>query len=260
MQFDFGKNWTNFSKKALDDRRIQQARTDFNQLLSGLNLAGQRFVDIGFGQGLSLLLAKEAGAQVVGCDINKNCLEALRQTSRFFPGMQIDDIPLVIGSILETGTVDRLKTLGEHERYDVVHSWGVLHHTGHMSRAIAHAARLVKPSGKFIIAIYNRHWSSPLWLIIKRLYCNSPDWVQRIMIGLFFPIICIAKFLITGKNPIRQERGMDFFMTSSIGLAAIPMNMRPKKKYVPSSPNSVSTANDRLLQPCRQVAINSFST
>jgi len=211
MQFDFGKNWTNFARKALDTTAVAQAREHFAQLLAGVPLQNRSFVDIGFGQGLSLLLAKEAGAAVVGCDINRNCLAALEATAGIFPGAKIADVPLVIGSVLNASTVSQLSSLQSSGQYDVVHSWGVLHHTGHMTMAIKNAASLVKPKGYFIIAIYNRHWSSPVWLLIKWLYCHAPAYIQKLLVAIFFPIIWAAKFFVTFDNPMKQERGMNFF-------------------------------------------------
>lgn len=211
MQFDFGKNWTNFARKALDSASVRQAKEHFQQLIAGVAIKDQSFVDIGFGQGLSLLIAKGLGARVVGCDINKNCLAALTATAGAFPDSKPTDIPIVIGSILEAPTLKKLAALGDDGQYDIVHSWGVLHHTGDMVTAIRHAASLVKPGGTFILAIYNRHWSSRAWLLIKWLYCMSPIFFQKVMIALFFPIIWLAKLLVTGRNPLRQERGMNFF-------------------------------------------------
>ena len=41
-------------------------------------------------------------------------------------------------------------------QFDVVYSWGVLHHTAAMWKAIDHAAGLVKPGGLFAIALYQK--------------------------------------------------------------------------------------------------------
>lgn len=81
MQFDFGKNWLDFSKNALTAERVAQAQTDFEKLFQGIDLMGKTFLDIGFGQGLSLLIAKQKGAIVIGCDVNPKCQEALQQTA-----------------------------------------------------------------------------------------------------------------------------------------------------------------------------------
>jgi 2-polyprenyl-6-hydroxyphenyl methylase/3-demethylubiquinone-9 3-methyltransferase len=70
MQFDFGKNWLDFSKNALTSEQVEQAQQDFTKLFHNIELKGKFFVDIGFGQGLSLLIAKQKGATAVGCEIN----------------------------------------------------------------------------------------------------------------------------------------------------------------------------------------------
>jgi 2-polyprenyl-3-methyl-5-hydroxy-6-metoxy-1,4-benzoquinol methylase len=209
--FDFGENWSEFSQHALTAERTSQARGHFGQLIGDLPLAGKSFLDIGFGQGLGLLTATACGARAVGCDINPKCAQVLERNRSHFP-----DLPalpsVVVGSILDEKVLEDLRRhAGRADGYDLVHSWGVLHHTGDMDRAIQNAASLVAPGGHFILAIYNRHWSSLPWRVIKRCYVTSPRWVQRVLIRIFFPIIYVAKWLVTGRNPRQQERGMDFY-------------------------------------------------
>ena len=136
----------------------------------------------------------------------------LRQNTSYFKDPRIPDIPIVIGSILDKAVVDKLMSVSpECDGYDIVHSWGVLHHTGDMKNAILNAVSLVKNGGYLVIAIYNRHWTSLVWRGIKFLYCKSPPYIQTLMIKIFCRIIWIAKFIVTGKNPKKQSRGMDFF-------------------------------------------------
>ncbi len=207
-QFDFGENWIGFAANALTDARVEAARKDFAKLLDGVPLRGRAFLDIGFGQGLTVLLAQEAGAVVTGADINPKCVKAYEHTKRkLAPGSA--DPRLVLGSVLDDVFVE--SELRAHGGYDVVHSWGVLHHTGDMARAIANSASLVKPGGHYVIAIYNRHWSSKPWWLIKRIYMMLPRFLQPLCCWFFAPIIWLAKFLVTGKNPLLQERGMDFY-------------------------------------------------
>ena len=212
MQFDFGKNWSEFSKHALSAERVEQARRDFQVLMQDIPLAGKTFLDIGFGQGLSLLSAASMGASVIGCDINPKCAEVVKGNKHYYPELNDVSIPVVIGSILNESTVSELRRkAGNDKAFDVVHSWGVLHHTGDMRKALSNAATLVKPGGYFVVALYNRHWSSPAWLAIKWTYCKSPNWLQRLTVYAIYPVIWLAKLLVTGKNPKQKERGMDFF-------------------------------------------------
>ena len=198
----------------LTRERIAQARADFDRLTEGIPLTGRTFLDIGFGQGLSLLIAQEHGAAVVGCDLNEKCAEVLTVTRRRFctSGTELPEPPVVTGSILDAATVDTLKGYGSPEgTFDIVHSWGVLHHTGAMQQAIANAASLVNDGGYLITALYNRHWSSPVWKLIKRWYCLLPVFARTALVWLLYPVILIAKAIVTRKNPFVMDRGMDFF-------------------------------------------------
>jgi 2-polyprenyl-6-hydroxyphenyl methylase/3-demethylubiquinone-9 3-methyltransferase len=212
-QFDFGQNWADFSASAASAERAAQARTQFEALLGDVDIRGKTFLDIGFGQGFSLLSARALGARAVGCDINPKCHEVIERNRRFFPELASGSIPLQVGSILDPVIVTALRSRPEAapDGYDVVHSWGVLHHTGDMRTALANAASLVRPGGRLIIAIYNRHWSSLPWLAIKATYVHSPRLLQRMMIGALYPVIWLAKLAVTRRNPRKMERGMDFY-------------------------------------------------
>jgi 2-polyprenyl-3-methyl-5-hydroxy-6-metoxy-1,4-benzoquinol methylase len=208
-QFDFGDNWQEFSVKALTPERVALARNEFLELVSPLDLHGRTFLDIGFGQGLSLLAAAAQGAKVIGCDINPKCAAVLEQNLVHF--RELAALPVtVVGSILDPNVTKLLKEAGPPRGYDVVHSWGVLHHTGNMKLALEHSASLVSSDGFLIIAIYNRHWTSPVWNAIKWAYMASPRWLRPIWVKAFTPIIFAAKWIVTRKSPSRQQRGMAF--------------------------------------------------
>src|SRR5215471_2809528 len=212
-QFDFGQNWTDFSAMAATPERAAQARMHFSALMDGVALDGRSFLDIGFGQGFSLLSALCMGAVVVGCDVNPKCHEVIERNRPLFPAVADRPIALHVGSILDHSTLDTLRSLGapDGSGYDVVHSWGVLHHTGDMQRALANAAALVRPGGHLIVALYNRHWTSRPWRWIKSLYVHCPSWIQRFIVLALYPVIWVAKLAVTGKNPMAKERGMDFY-------------------------------------------------
>ena len=205
MRFKFGQNWQSYSKNALSPEKVEQAKLHFRQLLDQVELKDKTFLDIGFGQGLSLSCAASEGAKVKGVDVDQDNLNAIETTTQV---VGLNEVPEVeIGSILDAGWVSKELKNGP---YDIVHSWGVLHHTGDMNLAFKHACSLVKEGGHFVCAIYNRHWSSLPWKWIKYVYCASPAWIKDLMIALFYPIIYLAKWLVTGKNPKDKLRGMDF--------------------------------------------------
>ena len=206
MQFSFGTNWQSYARNALSREKIRQARDAFRCLVDPVDLAGKSFLDIGFGQGLALLLAAEMGAEVSGIDNDAANLKALESTRAVFG---VETMPrTLIGSILDK---DFLQKIAREGRYDVVHAWGVLHHTGDMQQAVRNAAGLVKEGGTFICALYNRHWSSPVWKVIKRTYLRSPQALRKALIVVFYPVIYSAKRIVTGAHPTQTERGMDFY-------------------------------------------------
>jgi hypothetical protein len=87
-----------------------------------------------------------------------------------------------------------------------------LHHTGAMWQAIRNAASRVEPEkGMLVMAIYNHHWTSSIWKQIKYLYNSSPRYIRWFLNHLFGLIIYIAKLLVTRQNPLKKERGMDFW-------------------------------------------------
>ena len=210
IAFDFGENWSDFSTHALTAERVAQARRDFALLLGEIPLTGRTFLDIGFGQALSLLTATSLGGKVHGCDINPKCAQVLARNLRHFPDVTAVP-PVTVGSILDEAVLAELHQASGGRGFDIVHSWGVLHHTGDMDRALRHAAQLVAPGGHLVLALYNRHWSSGAWRAIKWSYVHSPRWLRRALIGLFYPVIYVAKWLVTRTNPKKQERGMDFY-------------------------------------------------
>jgi len=206
MRFQFGKNWRSFSRTSLDKEKVRQARDAFFELLSPNDLNGKTFLDIGFGQGLALFFAQDAGSRVLGIDIDPDNIEALKATTRFFPEAKLPQVQ--IASIISE---DFIQSAAARDGFDIVHSWGVLHHTGDMQQALRNAIELVKPGGILAIAIYNSHWTSPFWKVIKWIYNSVPELLKKLMVVLIYPVIYAAKWIVTGENPKKKSRGMDFF-------------------------------------------------
>jgi 2-polyprenyl-3-methyl-5-hydroxy-6-metoxy-1,4-benzoquinol methylase len=166
-RFAFGENWARFLK-VVDDDRIREAERSLGGMLGIESLAGRRFLDIGSGSGLFSLAARRLGARVRSFDLDPAsvaCTSELK--ARFFPGDP--DWTVERGSALDEGYI---RSLGQ---FDVVYSWGVLHHTGDMWKALANAALPVAPGGKLFLAIYNdQGFISRVWRVIKKTYNRLP--------------------------------------------------------------------------------------
>lgn len=201
--FDFGTNWEDYSYKRLDVDRLDIAVRSLGELVGRSSLEGCSVLDIGCGSGLFSIAASKMGAEkVVGIDINPLCIEVSeRNRDRYHPAL----ILFKNISVLDQQGMDSLG------KFDLVYAWGSLHHTGAMWEAIKAAAERVTETGIFVLAIYNHHFTSPVWQIIKNFYNQLPDFGRTIMAVLFTPAIFTAKLLVTGQNPLNKERGMDFW-------------------------------------------------
>ena len=258
MQFDFGQNWIDYSRNAATDEKVAGARRDFLDLVDGMEFSGKSFLDIGFGQGLSLLVAQEAGARAFGLEVNPKCIDAIEENTRFFSCCDWTNLEIVQGSILDGGMVERLRAVSPRkDGFDIVHSWGVLHHTGNLRKAVTHAVSLVRPQGHLILAIYNRHWTSPLWCLIKWVYCKSPAAVRKLAIWFFYPVIRLAKLAVTGRNPETKERGMDFYYDLIDWLGGYPYeyaSVREFDAYLrPFGFQNVKTISPEVPTGCNQL-------
>jgi 2-polyprenyl-6-hydroxyphenyl methylase/3-demethylubiquinone-9 3-methyltransferase len=175
-RFEFGTNWASFLR-SLSPEQIANAELSLRTMLGRETLRGLRFLDIGSGSGLFSLAARRLGAEVVAFDFDPTSVRCTRELrNRYFAGD--DRWRAEEGSVLD---VQYLAGLGQ---FDIVYSWGVLHHTGEMWTAIANAAARVAPDGQLFLALYNDQGPrSRRWRAVKRLYNRMPRVLRPLYIA-----------------------------------------------------------------------------
>lgn len=204
--FSFGKNWESYST-LIDETRIDLAKSDLNTLITKKEIRGRSFLDIGCGSGLSMLAALKLGAKSVrGVDIDKDSVATARKVlSRYAPNdkWKVDEKSVFGLKAKRFGT------------FDIVHSWGVLHHTGAMWDAIENASTLVKPDGLLVLALYRKTKLCGFWRIEKKIYAHGPKWLQFSIQIAFKALNLLAFLIIKRQNPLKhiygsKKRGMDW--------------------------------------------------
>src|SRR5262249_8424206 len=134
--------------RVLNDERITIAENSLKSMLKVASLTGMSFLDVGSGSGLFSLAARRCGAKVHSFDYDPESVACtLELKRRYFPG---DSTWMVEqGSVLDLAYLNMLGT------FDIVYSWGVLHHTGRMWQALNNVKPIVRMGGQLFIAIYN---------------------------------------------------------------------------------------------------------
>lgn len=203
--FEFGENWRDYAK-TIDGPRIESAISGMRKLFPD-GLAGKSFLDIGCGSGLHSLAALNLGASsVLSTDIDENSVGTTGNVlSKFAPPDA--QLSAQVISVFDMTP----ESIG---KFDIVYSWGVLHHTGDMWRAIEGATKMVKPGGQFALAIYAKTAFDPFWKVEKRIYSRSPKIGQWIIRQGYLAAL-VSAYLLKGRNPMSlfetaRVRGMNF--------------------------------------------------
>ncbi|MBI2824156.1 MAG: class I SAM-dependent methyltransferase [Planctomycetia bacterium] len=209
LGFSFGANWKKFLV-TVDEPIIGSAMQSFTAFTHLASLAPHEFLDLGCGSGLSSLVAIRLGARrVVSVDIDPHSVDCVRRL-RDQENLGEDRWAVHHGSVLDEAL---LESLG---RFSYVHSWGVLHHTGAMWRALANVVKHnVEPNALLHLALYNAHRSAPRWLRVKRLCNRSPHILFPLLKNGYLALL-FGKMLAQFRSPIRfvreyhATRGMSF--------------------------------------------------
>jgi SAM-dependent methyltransferase len=206
--FKFGRNWAKYARN-IDESNLNQAIVDLIRLLGTDDLSEKTVIDIGSGSGLhsaALLSLNPLTLESVDYD-----LESVRTTRRLISNLGSSaDINIKQADILDFDSF-------HGEKYDVVYSWGVLHHTGDLDLALKNSASLVNSGGILAIALYRKTFFCKLWKIEKRIYSKMPALIQRVVFTLYVSSFAID-YSIKGKGNFlsyvksyKVSRGMNFY-------------------------------------------------
>lgn len=242
--FAFGENWASFAR-GIGDERIGAAVADFQRLVPVNELQGSRFMDIGCGSGLHSVAAIKSGVgELLAVDIDPDSVATSRAVLDMHAGGA--NYRVERASIFDIDP----EAVG---RFDVVYSWGVLHHTGDMLEALQRATRLVRPDGLLVFALYRKTPLCGFWKVEKRLYSAAPRWSQKLVQALYAAAYRVAFWPFVGPKAkfeaflqSYRARGMEWYHDVHDWLGGYP--------YESASPEEV----DRIMADLGFVPVRRF--
>ncbi len=232
FRFEFGKNWRDFLN-TLDDKKIEEAKKSLIHPLKMESLKNKTFIDIGCGSGLFSYCAYVLGAKkVVSIDIDEDaiqCCQILKEKAGNPANWKI-----IHGSILDETLVSSL------QKYDIVYSFGVLHHTGNMWKALQNTIELVNDNGYLYLALYNYKRGingSKTWLMIKKVYNKSPKILKNVYFFVYAYAVTMY-MLFKFKNPMKEikyyhtNRGMNFWTDLRDWIGGYPYEYASREEVI----------------------------
>ena len=132
-------------------------------------LRGKDVLDVGCGSGIATQMLAEAGANVTAVDLTDWAVETTRRRLAAF-GLEGD-----------VRREDAEQLPFADESFDLVFSWGVIHHSSDMDRALAELVRVCRRGGRIVIMVYHRH---SLFFLVYRGFQRFLPLARRL--GLHF--------------------------------------------------------------------------
>ncbi|HLO78546.1 MAG TPA: class I SAM-dependent methyltransferase [Magnetospirillum sp.] len=235
IRFGFGANWARYLDEHFSEERAEIARKWLLEFCGLPDLHGLSFIDIGCGSGLHSLGAWRSGVKsLLSFDydpLSVASTQSLHQQQGAPENWQVRQ-----GSILDD---DLCRSLGT---FDMVYSWGVLHHTGDQWKAISNAISLMGPRSRLYIALYTSdQFDDPppsYWLDVKRRY-NQAGWLRKRLMEAHYVwrTICAGRLdqllrLPATARAYKADRGMAMMTDVRDWLGGWPMEFTSIREVV----------------------------
>jgi SAM-dependent methyltransferase len=228
ITFSFGKNWKDYLE-TVGGEEIDKAKCDIEEWLGVNSVSGRTVLDIGCGSGIHSLSFYLLGARTVhSFDFDEYSVEATR--SLWEKEGKPANWVVSHGSILDAEYLKPFRA-----GFDIVYSWGVLHHTGSMWEALYNSIRLVKTGGKLWIALYVKGPQYPDQLALKQKYNASSGLGKKWMIYRTIGRIMLRR-LKHLDNPFawneKISRGMNVYHDIVDWLGGLPYEVASEDEVV----------------------------
>jgi 2-polyprenyl-3-methyl-5-hydroxy-6-metoxy-1,4-benzoquinol methylase len=135
---------------------------------------GKKVLEIGCGIGTDTINFARAGAQVTAVELSDNSMELARtRASVFGLGDRIRFCP---------GNAEQLSAFLPFQPYDLIYSFGVIHHTPHPGAVLQQLRKYARPGTIIKIMVYHRHSYKVAWILLtegKGRFWKLPELVAK---------------------------------------------------------------------------------
>ena len=127
--------------------------------------SGQKMLEVGVGAGTDFLQWCRAGTQAHGIDLTEEAIANVRERLAVY-GQHAAE--------LKVGNAESLPY--PDNAFDLVYSWGVIHHSPDTEKAFSEIARVVRKGGTVKLMLYHRHSLVALYLWIRYALLRGRPW------------------------------------------------------------------------------------
>jgi 2-polyprenyl-3-methyl-5-hydroxy-6-metoxy-1,4-benzoquinol methylase len=138
-------------------RLFSEAGNPFEELMQTGDIAGKRVLEIGCGMGLHSEMLARAGAKLTSVDLSPTSVKATK--TRLDLKELSADVREMDAEALDFPSAE----------FDMVWSWGVIHHSSRTGRIVREIARVLRPGGQARIMVYNLE-GMPAYITLVRRY------------------------------------------------------------------------------------------
>jgi SAM-dependent methyltransferase len=127
--------------------------------------SGQKMLEVGVGAGTDFLQWCRAGTEAHGIDLTEEAIANVRERLNIY-GQHAAE--------LKVANAEALPFLDE--TFDLVYSWGVIHHSPDTEKAFSEIARVVRKAGTVKLMLYHRHSLVAFYLWVRYALLRGRPW------------------------------------------------------------------------------------
>lgn len=126
---------------------------------------GKKVLEVGVGAGTDFLQWIRSGAQAYGIDLTQEAITNVQKRLALY------------NLAAQQVSVADAEQLPYHDNFfDIVYSWGVIHHSPDTFKCMQEIVRVCKPGGTIKVMIYNRHSLFAYYRYILTALCKGKPW------------------------------------------------------------------------------------